>query len=110
MKLLPLITAAAVLTLTGVTAAHAQDHQPMANDHAAHNPATKSPDRMTGVPLAKGKSSFTAGQAKARFQKAGYSHVSNLMRDNDGLWRARVQRHGKWVNAALDYKGNVSTR
>jgi len=100
---------AAAFALTGAVAVQAQDH-PMASDHATHNEAAKSPDRMTHAPLARGRNSFTMGQARSRLQKAGYSHVGNLAKDNDGLWQARAMRHGKWVNAALDYKGNVSAR
>jgi len=100
---------AALFAFAGGMAVQAQDH-PMASDHAAHNDAVKSPDRMTHTPLARGKNSFTMGQAKARLQRAGYSHVGQLAQDSDGLWQARAMRHGKWVNAALDYKGNVSAR
>ncbi len=115
MKIRPIFYAAfaAGFALSGAVAVQAQEHpqeRPGAHDDAAHNDAVKSPDHMTHAPLARGKNSFTMGQAKARLQKAGYSHVGHLMQDNDGLWQARAMRHGKWVNAALDYKGNVSAR
>ena len=106
-----ILTAAAAVALgfSGAVAAQAQD-RPMASDHAMHNPVTKSPDKMTQVPLARGKNSFTIKQAASRLRKAGYTHVSNLAQDQDGLWQARAMHHGKWVNAAVDYKGNVAAR
>jgi hypothetical protein len=83
---------------------------PVASDNAAHNPATKSPDKMTGVPLAKGATSFTKEQAKKRLEEAGFSHVTGLVKDSDGLWQARAMHGGQWVKAAVDYKGNVAAR
>jgi hypothetical protein len=97
----------ATLGLTGAVALQAQD-RPTASPHAAANPATKSPDAMTQAPLARGRTSFTRAQARARLEKAGYSHVSDLAKDRDGLWQARAMRHGRWVKAAVDYKGNVA--
>ena len=101
--------AAVALGLSGAVAVQAQDH-PMASDNAMHNPVTKSPDKMTHAPLARGKNSFTMKQARSRLMKAGYTHVTNLALDQDGLWQARAMHHGKWVNAAVDYKGNVAAR
>jgi hypothetical protein len=111
MKIRPVIyaTTVAVFAFAGGMAVQAQDH-PIASDHAAHNDAMKSPDHMTHAPLARGRNSFTMGQARARLQKAGYSHVTRLAKDSDGLWQGRAMRHGKWVSAAVDYKGNVSSR
>lgn len=111
MTISPIIkaTAFAALALTAVGSAQAQS-QPMPSDHAMQNPAMKSPDHMTKAPLARGKTSFTMGEARSRLEKAGYSKITNLVKDNDGLWQARAMRHGKWVNAAVDYKGNVAAR
>jgi hypothetical protein len=104
-----LVAAATAVGLSIALPAHAQDH-PMASDQAAPNPATKSPNAMTQAPLARGKTSFTMGQARARLAKAGYTHITNLTKDRDGLWQARAMHHGQWVNAAVDYKGNVAER
>lgn len=94
----------------GVPATLPAQTAPVASDQAAQNPATKSPDKMTGVPLAKGATSFTQEQAKKRLEEAGYSQVSDLTKDADGLWHARAMHHGHQVNAAVDYKGNVAAR
>ena len=100
---------AATLGVCAAIPAQAQDH-PMASNQADQNPATHAPDKMTHAPLARGKNSFTMKQAQSRLMKAGYTHITNLAQDQDGLWQARAMHHGKWVNAAVDYKGNVAAR
>lgn len=100
---------AASLSVSATLPAYAQG-QPMASDKATQNLATKSPSKMTHAPLAKGKNSFTQKQAQERLEKAGYTQVTDLALDADGLWQARAMHHGQWVNAAVDYKGNVAAR
>jgi hypothetical protein len=55
----------------------------------------------------KGANSFTEGQAKDRAAAAGYSELSELRKDDDGIWRGTAAQDGKKVNIAIDYKGNV---
>lgn len=59
-----------------------------------------------GAPL-KGANSFTEGQAKDRALAHGVSNVSNLKKDDDGIWRGTAMQDGKQVQIAVDYKGNV---
>lgn len=56
---------------------------------------------------AKGANSFTHAQAKTRIEKDGFSNVSDLTKDHDGVWRGTAQKGGSNVNVWLDYKGNV---
>jgi len=78
-------------------AASGQDNQAVATTEAnADQPA-------------KGANSFTKGQARKRIQHKGYSHVTGLAKDQDGVWRGNAQRDGQPVNVWLDYKGNVGT-
>lgn len=56
---------------------------------------------------AKGANSFTAGQARTRFENEGYSNVSGLTKDNDGVWHGKAQKDGQQTMVWLDYKGNV---
>jgi len=95
------------LATTG--AAVAQD-QPTPNPVAPANPAMKSPDDTAAAPLAKGHNSFTKSQALARIRKAGYSQVTELALDSDGLWQANATRDGQSVKVALDYKGDVAAQ
>jgi len=59
-----------------------------------------------GAPL-KGANSFTEGQAKDRAVAHGFSSVSDLKKDGDGIWRGSAMQDGKAVQVAVDYKGNV---
>jgi protein CpxP len=59
--------------------------------------------------LNKGATSFTEAQARDRLQQHGYSQVSALTKDQDGIWRGSAIREGRQVHVGLDYKGNIST-
>ena len=56
---------------------------------------------------AKGSNSFSAGEARRRIEKEGYSTVSDLKKDNDGIWRGQGEKNGAKVGVWLDYKGNI---
>jgi hypothetical protein len=56
---------------------------------------------------ARGKNSFTMGEAKSRIERNGFSDVSGLSKDNDGIWRGKAQKDGSSTTVWLDYKGNV---
>ena len=63
-----------------------------------------------GAPL-KGANSFTEGQAKDRaVAHGGVQSVSDLKKDDDGIWRGTGTQDGKTVQIAVDYKGNVVTK
>ncbi|MGC1302993.1 MAG: hypothetical protein WA840_11510 [Caulobacteraceae bacterium] len=111
MKISTIIAISAAMTLGVANLASAQDQAgPAADPNATQNAAVKSPNDMTNASLAKGHNSFTKGEAKARIQKAGYAHVTDLTLDGDGLWQAHATRAGHTVNVALDYKGNVAAQ
>lgn len=59
-----------------------------------------------GAPL-KGANSFTEGQAKDRALAAGFTSVSSMKKDDNGIWRGTATQDGKSVPVAVDYKGNV---
>ena len=80
---------------------------------AAQTPPASSPPPMAtapstdaNAPLA-GANSFTEAQAKERMEKAGFTQVSNLKKDDQGIWRATGMHGGKQTNVALDFRGNV---
>ncbi len=56
---------------------------------------------------AKGANSFTKRQAAGRIAKKGYTHVTGLTKDADGVWRGTGMKGGQSVQVWLDYKGNV---
>ena len=59
-----------------------------------------------GAPI-KGANSFTEGQAKDRVVAAGFTSVSTLNKDGDGIWRGSAMKDGKSAKVAVDFKGNV---
>lgn len=56
---------------------------------------------------AHGANSFTKGQAQARITQQGFQKVSELSKDDAGVWRGKAVKNGQSVNVWLDYKGNV---
>jgi opacity protein-like surface antigen len=98
---------AAVLAVVA-TGAVAQSQNPPANN-APQNSAINSSDssnRQATAPVAV-RNSFTEGEAKSRIEKSGFSNISNLKKDDNGVWRGRATKDGKTVDVSLDYQGNV---
>ena len=93
----------AALATTMATAAFAQA------DTSSHNPALKNPTVHTTAMAAKGRNSFTEAQARGRIAKDGYTSVSKLNKNDNGVWQGTAMKAGAKVNVALDYKGNVTT-
>jgi len=57
-----------------------------------------------------GANSFTEGQARSRIEAAGFTDVTELQKDDQGIWRGRGRRGGQTVSVALDFQGNVTSR
>jgi hypothetical protein len=57
-----------------------------------------------------GANSFTEAQAKDRIEKAGFTQVGGLRKDNQGIWRASATKGDAKVNVSVDFRGNVTTR
>jgi hypothetical protein len=101
------LSLAAVLALVA-TAALAQGQNPPAKDgpqNSAIN-SSGSSNRQVDAPVA-GRNSFTEGEAKSRIEKMGFANVSNLKKDDNGVWRGHAMKDGKSVEVSLDYQGNV---
>jgi ABC-type transport system substrate-binding protein len=63
----------------------------------------------TPVPqLEPGANSFTEAQAKERLEAAGYTNVSALRKDDQGIWRGTATKYGRQVNVGIDFKGNIA--
>jgi hypothetical protein len=56
---------------------------------------------------ARGANSFTEGEARSRIESNGYSNVSGLTKDDNGVWRGKAQKGSQQAQVWLDYKGNV---
>ena len=57
-----------------------------------------------------GANSFTEAQAKSRMEKEGFSNITSLAKDADGIWRAKAMKDGKAMDVALDFKGVIVAR
>ena len=62
--------------------------------------------RTSAAPVA-GRNSFTQGEARRRIASAGFTNVSGLKKDGQGIWRGQAQKGGASVGVSLDYQGNV---
>ncbi|ASV88240.1 peptidase propeptide and YPEB domain protein (plasmid) [Ochrobactrum quorumnocens] len=58
----------------------------------------------------KGENSFTEDQAKERFEKAGYSDVTELKLTADGIWEASAMKGTEKLSVQLDYQGSVTKK
>lgn len=87
----------------------AQTAGPAANPKPS-TPAVASPNANNPGAPGVGANSFTEGQAKSRIESAGYSNVSGLIKDKDGIWRGKATKGGSTVDVALDYQGNVVSK
>ncbi|SDR45392.1 hypothetical protein SAMN05444161_8717 [Rhizobiales bacterium GAS191] len=68
------------------------------------------PKAMNAAAPVKGANSFTEAQAKDRIEKAGFTSVSALTKDDNGIWRGKASKSGGMVEVALDYQGNVTSK
>ena len=99
---------AALLALTA-GGAMAQNQNPPALKDGPQNSAinrSDSTNRQVGAPVA-GHNSYTEGEAKSRIEKMGFANVSDLKKDDNGVWRGRATKDGKMVDVSVDYQGNV---
>ena len=67
---------------------------------------TTEPSRTTGAPVS-GANSFTESEARRRIQDKGFGAVTDLKKDDKGVWRGTTTKDGKTMTVALDYQGNI---
>jgi hypothetical protein len=72
------------------------------------NPAIKTAEgNNPGAPVS-GANSFTEAQAKSHIEAKGYSNVSALKKDKNGIWHGTAVKDGSLpAHVSLDYQGNV---
>ena len=77
----------------------------------ANTPAVNTPNSPPnpGAPAA-GANSFTEGQAKSRIESNGFANVSDLRKDDQGVWRGKAMKDGKSVSVSLDFQGNITAQ
>lgn len=103
--------AIAALFLTVALPSYAQTHATPPANSDAHTPAVNSPNSPPnpGAPVA-GANSFTEGQAKSRIEAKGFSKVTDLKKDDAGVWRGKASKGTETVNVSVDFQGNVVSR
>jgi putative membrane protein len=94
-----LLMAIVLATVSGASALGQSSSAPITAPSAI-NPAAPVP----------GANSFTETQAKDRIEKSGYSSVSGLTKDANGVWRGKASKDGNTSDVSLDYQGNVSAK
>ena len=101
-----MMIAAALALSAGVASAKARIHPP----HPAPTIPPSIPTAATMDRPVAGANSFTEGQAKSRIESGGYSGISSLKKDDNGVWRGKAMKDGKSVDVSLDFQGNVIAR
>lgn len=97
-----LAIAVATLISTGAMAQTAPAANPKPQTPAVATPSTPPP----AAPAA-GSNSFTQSQAQSRIEAAGFTGVTGLAKDKDGVWRGKAMKGGTQQSVSLDYQGNV---
>jgi hypothetical protein len=89
-----------------VTASTAMAQTP-AKSGPNNNAVNSAGQNNSNAPVA-GRNSFTEGQAKSRIEGAGYTNVSALQKDANGVWRGKGSKGGTTNNVSVDFEGNVN--
>ena len=71
------------------------------------NPAIRTEEGNNASQPVAGANSFTEGEAKSRIESRGFQNVTDLKKDDQGVWRGKAMQDGKSVDVALDFQGNV---
>ena len=100
------LMAAAFAAIAFPAAAQQKPANPNADTPAVNTP--NSPPNP-GAPVA-GANSFTESQAKSRLETNGFSSVSGLQKDANGVWRGKANKGGQAVNVSVDFQGNVTPK
>lgn len=96
----------AIALVAAASVAHAQT--PAAS--GPNNNAINSSDKNNSNKPVAGANSFTEGQAKSRIEAAGYTAVTDLKKDDNGVWRGKATKGGGSHNVSIDFQGNVNPK
>jgi hypothetical protein len=100
------ITRYTIVAAAMLVSATAMAQTPKAQDGPGNN-AINSEQKNSNAPVA-GRNSFTEGQARTAIEKAGYSNVTELKKDDDGVWRGKASKGGAASSVSVDFQGNVN--
>src|SRR6186713_2835047 len=74
-----------------------------------NNNAVNSPGQNNSNAPVAGRNSFTEGQTKSKIEDAGYANVTELKKDDNGVWRGKASKSGSSTAVSVDFQGNVNT-
>jgi len=96
-----------VFCAAAIAASSASAQQP-AKSGPNNNAVNSSGQNNSNAPVA-GRNSFTEGQAKSKIEEAGYTNVTDLKKDDNGVWRGKAAKKGGSAAAvSVDFQGNVN--
>lgn len=94
--------------LAGLLAASSAPAQtPPATDRPNNSAVNSSNQNNSNQPVA-GANSFTEGQARSRIESAGFTNVTALKKDDNGVWRGKASKGGTSSDVSVDFQGNVN--
>jgi hypothetical protein len=94
------------IALLAASAASAQN--PPAQSGPGNNAVNSTGQNNANAPVA-GRNSFTEGQAKSKIEDAGYTNVTELKKDDNGVWRGKASKSGAVAAVSVDFQGNVNS-
>lgn len=97
-----------LLTTALLIAAPSFAQNPPATDRPNNGAVNNSGKNNSGKPVS-GANSFTEGQAKSKIEEAGYTNVTSLKKDDNGVWRGKASKGGASTDVSLDFQGNVNS-
>ena len=98
-----------LLTAASLFATPVLAQNPPAADRPNNNAINSAGENNSNKPVA-GANSFTEGQAKSKIEEAGWTNVTALKKDDNGVWRGKANQNGKAVTVSVDFQGNVVAR
>lgn len=76
----------------------------------ANPPIAGDQNRQTNA-AAPGSNSFTEGQAMGHLANAGYTNVTGMTQDANGVWHGQAtDKNGKNVAVTVDYQGSITAK
>ena len=98
--------AATILVADGATA----QMTPQVRQGASPSTIVKNREVRKSAMTASGGNSFTILQARTRMEKAGYTGIGALTKDQNGFLQAMAKNGAKRVCLSLNYSGRVTAR
>ena len=95
-------------SVAAFAAGPASAQNPPAQSGPNNNAVNSAGQNNSDAPVA-GRNSFTEGQAKSKIEDAGYTNVTELKKDDNGVWRGKASKGGSATAVSVDFQGNVNS-